>query len=151
MIATLAVLIASSSFADVRGGNANPNSYARYNFTTPFHGEVNITILWTNRNADLHVAVVCANGFLAGQSFGFLDRVIHLTVGLPGGFACTVLVNTFRGTSAFRLHVQHAAAQSFSNPVSIPTLTLSDGPADAYHEVIGRKNLERVRASLEIP
>jgi len=142
------LVLAIPAAADTKNGRANRTTVERWSFTPVGPGQVQITLSWTNKRADLIMVLVCgiAESNVFGIAAGGLDRVAMINAGVESDVPCEVGVSSDKGTSAYRIHFQHAISQPTQGLGRMPlALTVGEGQDGSMLQDAVTRGLEQVR------
>ena len=129
------VLVTAPLSADTRSGKVNPSKDFFYEVFSFFGGQMNATLTWQKKSAQLFLVMVCGDSVTTldwGVAASEQDRTQRLDVGVLPGLSCVIGVSTFSGASKFYLNVQET---SDADPVTVAS-RLPEGrvPAAPYAE-----------------
>lgn len=112
VLAVLAVLFPTASFAATARGNATANVTRSYAFTMPFTGAVELTLTWNQPHDDLFLIMACGDGSstLEYSSVATQERVARLDAGVLGGLTCVFGVASFQRAGTFTVALSTSGA-----------------------------------------
>ena len=109
LIVGLGLLLLSSvaeaqPLVSTQNGSANRNSVQLFSLLPLLGGQVDVSISWTNRNADLFVLLVCGvdDPLTYGIGAGLLQQNAAFTSGVPPDEDCAIGVSSVGGGSRYR-------------------------------------------------
>lgn len=114
----LIVLLAMSAHAStVLKGSVGSKASKVYTFTPNGNGHVQVTLMYDNATSDLDLAVgfTDSNGdaVLVGSGTSTLKQFERCEAGVDPNITYAVVVNSYKGSSAYRVYVTTTSEESF--------------------------------------
>lgn len=120
ILAVLALLLSSVSYAASARGNVNGSVTKAYGFTMPSTGTVELTLTWNQNHDDLFIVMACGTGsnMLEYSSVATEARAVRLDAGVLSGLTCAFGVASFQKSGAFTVVVSRSVAGPGIRPLS---------------------------------
>lgn len=121
VLAVLALLLSSASYAGSARGNVSGSTTRSYGFTMPSTGTVEITLTWNQAHDDLFLVMACGSGAntLEYSSVAAEARVARLDAGVLGGLSCAFGVASFQRQGAFTVVLSRTVSGPGLTPLSL--------------------------------